>query len=250
MKKPTLVAHRGYAYRYPDNSLASVRAALDAGARFLEVDVQVSKDGTAYLFHDDDMRRVADHPGCLCDLDDATLATLRASEPDRLGTEFAEEPIARLTDLREELLRRPEVFTFVELKPIAIEKRGAARVVSIALEALKGLEDRIAVISFSPEALREVRAQSSLPIGVILLSWSQLKEAEVQSLAPEYVFSNTRHLPWRGEIELPGLPEAQLAVYEVIDPDKAAKLTERGAAFVETFRFPEMTAALEGRTES
>ncbi len=249
MIKPTLVAHRGYAYRYPDNSLASVRAALDAGARFLEVDVQVSTDGTPYLFHDDDMRRVAGHPGCLCDLDDETIAGLRASEAERLGTAFADEPIARLADLREELLRRPEVFTFVELKPIAVQKRGAARAVSVLLEALAGLEGRIAIISFALEALHEVRVQSSLPIGIILLGWSQLEEAEVTALAPEYVFSNTKHLPWRGRIELPGLPESQLAVYEVIDPAKAAKLTERGAAFVETFRFPEMTAALAGSAE-
>lgn len=249
MKMPTLVAHRGYAYRYPDNSLASVRAALDAGARFLEVDVQVSTDGTAYLFHDDDMRRVAGHPGCLCDLDDETLATLRASESGRFGSAFEDEPIARLTELREELLGRPEVFTFVELKPVAVERRGAARAVRAMLAALSGLEDRIAIISFSLEALHEVRAQSSLPLGVILLSWSQLELPEVVALAPEYVFSNTRHLPWRGPIVLPGVPSAKLVVYEVTDPAKAQKLTDRGADLVETFQYPEMTAALLGPAE-
>ena len=40
--KPDLVAHRGYALRYPENTLAAFQAAITAGARFVECDVQLS----------------------------------------------------------------------------------------------------------------------------------------------------------------------------------------------------------------
>ena len=35
-----LVAHRGYPARLPENTLPSIKAALQAGARYVEVDVQ------------------------------------------------------------------------------------------------------------------------------------------------------------------------------------------------------------------
>ena len=47
-----LVAHRGYAARYPENTRESLAAAVRAGARFLEFDVQLSADGVPVLLHD------------------------------------------------------------------------------------------------------------------------------------------------------------------------------------------------------
>ncbi len=241
-----LVAHRGYPLHFPDNSLSGVRAALDAGARFLEVDVQTSTDGTPFLFHDEDLVRVAGCEGRLTELTDQEIGELHASESARLGARFAVEPIARLSDLAQELLGRPEVFTFVEIKPVAVERHGAQRVVARVLADLRGLEQRVAIISFSFEALFEARATCELPLALILESWSQLTTEDTIRLAPEFVFSNTEHLPG-GELELPGLPEAKLVVYEVVDPLLAAELGARGAQYVETFNYPEMRAALAGR---
>jgi len=39
MSHPELVAHRGYAFRYPENTLLAIKAAVDAGAKFVEFDV-------------------------------------------------------------------------------------------------------------------------------------------------------------------------------------------------------------------
>lgn len=46
-----LIAHQGYARRYPENSMLGIRAAIDAGARWIEVDVQMSDDGVLVLHH-------------------------------------------------------------------------------------------------------------------------------------------------------------------------------------------------------
>jgi len=51
--RPTLViGHRGFAARFPDNSLAGVLAALAAGADGVEVDVRPSADGSWVCHHD------------------------------------------------------------------------------------------------------------------------------------------------------------------------------------------------------
>lgn len=51
------VAHRGARYVAPENTLASLKAAIDRGVDFVEVDVQRSKDGRLVLIHDNDLVR-------------------------------------------------------------------------------------------------------------------------------------------------------------------------------------------------
>ena len=57
VKPPRLVAHRGYALRYPENTLPSLRVAIEAGARYIEFDVQMTADGVPVLLHDADLWR-------------------------------------------------------------------------------------------------------------------------------------------------------------------------------------------------
>ncbi|HEY9197768.1 MAG TPA: glycerophosphodiester phosphodiesterase family protein, partial [Gammaproteobacteria bacterium] len=52
MKPPILIAHRGYAARHPENTLSALQAAVAAGARWLEFDVQLSADHEPVLLHD------------------------------------------------------------------------------------------------------------------------------------------------------------------------------------------------------
>jgi glycerophosphoryl diester phosphodiesterase len=49
-----VTAHRGSPIRkaLPDNSLAAVRASVEAGIPFIELDVRVSRDKELFLFHD------------------------------------------------------------------------------------------------------------------------------------------------------------------------------------------------------
>lgn len=50
-----MLAHQGLALSAKPNSLAAFKAALDAGADFIETDAHGTKDGVAVLFHDDDI---------------------------------------------------------------------------------------------------------------------------------------------------------------------------------------------------
>src|SRR5207244_2240185 len=58
MPLPDLVAHRGYALRYPENTLVALDAAIRAGAKYVELDVQLSKDGFPVLMHDKTLARM------------------------------------------------------------------------------------------------------------------------------------------------------------------------------------------------
>jgi glycerophosphoryl diester phosphodiesterase len=239
-----LVAHRGYPDRYPDNSMAGIRAALDAGARQLEIDVQLSSDGTPWLFHDETLSRVCGLGGRLVDLSDEGIGALRASEAPRFGARFQDEPIARLADVARELEGRPEVFTFVEIKPVAVETHGAETVVDAVAACLGSLEGRVAIISFSVECLRVAAERTPYELGLILESWSQLA-TDFSELRTQHVFCDVDKLPAEGLLEV----DAVLTVYEVVDPELARQLVARGARNVETFAYPQMRAALGAASE-
>ena len=51
MTMPLIIGHRGFAARFPDNSLAGIRAAFAAGADGVEVDVRPCADGTWVCHH-------------------------------------------------------------------------------------------------------------------------------------------------------------------------------------------------------
>lgn len=50
---PSLIAHRGFAGRFPENTVGGIRAAVAAGADMVEIDVVPTADGEIVVFHDD-----------------------------------------------------------------------------------------------------------------------------------------------------------------------------------------------------
>ncbi len=58
-KKPfSIVGHRGAMGTKPENTIASLKYALDVGADIVEVDVRKTKDGKIILLHDPDFKRL------------------------------------------------------------------------------------------------------------------------------------------------------------------------------------------------
>lgn len=55
----TIIAHRGTCYWAPEGTEAAMRWARNAGATYLECDIQRSKDGYLVVFHDDDLTRTS-----------------------------------------------------------------------------------------------------------------------------------------------------------------------------------------------
>ena len=55
-KKSLNIAHRGGAGLHPENTLAAFAHAVDIGVDGFELDVQLAKDGTVVVFHDDALK--------------------------------------------------------------------------------------------------------------------------------------------------------------------------------------------------
>lgn len=91
------IAHRGASGRFPENTLAAFGAAIAAGARMCELDVQLSRDGALVVMHDDTVDRTTDGSGAVRDLTLAELKRLDAGV--RFGAGFAGERIPTLDEV-------------------------------------------------------------------------------------------------------------------------------------------------------
>lgn len=61
--KTKVMGHRGAALLAPENTLASVRAAAEAGATWVEIDVYLIAEGGLVIFHDDTLDRCTNGSG-------------------------------------------------------------------------------------------------------------------------------------------------------------------------------------------
>jgi len=243
---PTLVAHRGYALRYPENTLPALSAAVEAGARYLEFDVQLSADKVPMLFHDRELQRMCGQPGAIHDYRLTQLRQFSASQFDTFGYRFVGTPIAMLQEVVTLLEQHPSVFAFVELKRLSLQVFGIDTVLSVILPLLETIRHQVIIISYSLEALRAVRERSSFPIGAVFDHWHERKQTLLRSLRPEYLFTDIDQLPRFGKLKHSG---CQLAVYECVDPVRAMRVHRRGVDLVETFAIAEMLDSFRLKTE-
>ena len=235
-----LVAHRGYAHRFPENTLAALEAAVAAGARYVEVDVQLTADRVPVLFHDHDCQRLCGVPGTIDERPYAAIGTLRASYPERFGDRFRGNPLASLEDLAAFLKRHPDITAFVELKRQAVKRFGTEAVVAATYAALRPVLAQTVLISFSLPALKVARRYWPR-IGFVTKRYRQFLAQAVQALCPEYHFCDLEGLPTQGSL---GHAKCVLVVYEVDDAACAQGLFARGVAMVETFAIAELRSAL------
>ena len=57
---PVVVAHRGDSFHAPENTLNAAQRGWEAGANAWELDVQLTRDGVAVVFHDETLARTTD----------------------------------------------------------------------------------------------------------------------------------------------------------------------------------------------
>ncbi|TBL73957.1 glycerophosphodiester phosphodiesterase [Paenibacillus thalictri] len=80
------IAHRGYPVKYPENTLSSFQAACDLSYTYVELDIQLSKDGVPVVMHDYTVDRMTDGTGMVRDFTLAELKGLRVKEQETVPT--------------------------------------------------------------------------------------------------------------------------------------------------------------------
>lgn len=146
----TPIAHRGLhdaAAGVPENSRAAFRAAMTEGYA-IELDLQLSGDGEAVVFHDDDLARLAGT--------DASVDNLTAAELGRIRLLDTDETVPSLRQTLEEVSGR--VPLLLELKTVS---RAIGRLESASWRFLADYPGAFAVQSFEPATVAWFRRNAS-----------------------------------------------------------------------------------------
>ena len=146
----SITAHRGASMYAPENTMAAFRGALDAGAHYVELDVQHTRDGRILVIHDRDFMRVGGDPRRVGDLATDELATIDIGQ--RFGAGFAGERAPLLEEVIE--LARGRMKINVELK-YNVPDPGLAPAV-IELLRRENFLDQVVITSLDLAALRQV----------------------------------------------------------------------------------------------
>lgn len=158
---PLVFAHRGASAVLPEHTLGAYRRALDDGADGLECDVRLTRDGHLVCLHDRRLERVSNGRGLvsahrLAALDQLDFGSWRGGSPARVLT------LDRLLRVVREEAGRP-VRLLIETKHPSrygpdVERRLVRLLQQHRLAAPAARDPvRVAVMSFSPLALRRLR---------------------------------------------------------------------------------------------
>lgn len=148
----------------PENSRAAIRAAVEAGYG-IEIDLQMSHDGQAMVFHDYDLARLTAASG--------PVRQRSAVELGQINLTGGEEGIPSFAEVLDIVAGR--VPLLVELK----DQHGAMGphegvMENATAEALLGYDGDVAVMSFNPHSVKEFgKHNSNLPLGLTTEAYKQ-----------------------------------------------------------------------------
>ncbi|MGV8950828.1 MAG: glycerophosphodiester phosphodiesterase family protein [Cypionkella sp.] len=154
------LAHRAYhnrAERRPENSRGAVQAAVAAGYG-IEIDVQLSRDGLAMVFHDEWMERLTEATGLLRDYTAAELGKTLLRDSDEGIPTLAEvlALVAGQVPLLIEIKDQTEAMTQTD-----------GRLEAAVADQLASYSGPVAVMSFNPHCIAHIsRLAPQIPRGL------------------------------------------------------------------------------------
>ncbi len=163
---PEIIAHRGFSTKAPENTLSAVEAAIKAKADRVEIDVQLSLDGTVYLMHDTTLTRTTGINNRLSNLNDDEIEQLDAGS--WFSEKFEGEKVPRLSDVLD--VCQGKISLKIELKP---QNGNEVRLAEAVIDAVKeaDMSQNVMISSFSKNAIITVRKLDKNIISGLIVSF-------------------------------------------------------------------------------
>ncbi|MEJ2513750.1 MAG: glycerophosphodiester phosphodiesterase family protein [Gammaproteobacteria bacterium] len=237
---PVLVAHRGHAAVCPENTLPALDSAVAAGARWLEVDVQLTADGVPVLLHDDDLARTSGQAASVFSMTAADLADVPVGEPARFGDRFSQVRAPTLPEFARWLAGQEGVRGFVEIKTESLERFGRQAVADAVLEAGAPARGRWVPLSYDADVLDILRRRGAPAPAWVVREFDDEAAATAADLGVRWLFRNHERM---SPGPLPAGPWTWVP-YEVASVALARDLMARGATWLETMAVARLAGAL------
>ncbi|MDH5600308.1 MAG: glycerophosphodiester phosphodiesterase family protein [Gammaproteobacteria bacterium] len=238
---PVFIAHRGYSAAYPENTLVALDAARKAGAKYLEVDIQLSADHVPVLFHDRDLTRLCQQMGAIHEYTYSQLQAFNVTDSEKFSGKFDGNKITSLQNFIDFLKQYPELHAFIELKRLMIDTFGEELVLRTILPMFEGMNSQVSFISYNQAILKTIHESTEYKTGIVVDHWNERDEN--LSWEAEWLFCSYEGLPENNdELNI----DATIAIFEVGNTGLAKHLLAKGIRYLETFRIKEMLEAFPG----
>jgi len=218
VKLPIIIAHRGASVAAPENTLASITAAMQARADWVEWDTQITVDGQVLVQHDETLERFI---GKKVNIAKLTFEEARALD---VGSWFDE----KFAGERMPTLAEAIELSLPQLVPLIERKSGSAKQHFDVLHKLDVVE-KVAVQSFDwifLEQLRELAPE--IRIGALgKKKIGEKKIAEVLKLKPDFIGWKAKDLR-QGDVERFHEEGIKVAVWTVDAPSEIRKFVSWG----------------------
>ncbi|MDE6789362.1 MAG: glycerophosphoryl diester phosphodiesterase membrane domain-containing protein, partial [Ruminococcus sp.] len=191
ISRTQITAHRGFSYSAPENTMYAFEYALESGADYIELDVQLTADEYVVVFHDEKLSRVTDGTGKISDYTYEELQKFSAGSKFRKSDKFSDAKIPLLSDVFEIIGNK--ILYNVEIKDKGNTSLTTQKTVALIEEY--GLEQSCYITSFSYNILKDVKKiNPEIKTGLIansaaVTSFARLRNIDALSL--NYIFVNS-----------------------------------------------------------
>lgn len=167
-----VIAHRGASGAAPEHTNAAYTLAIDQGADYIELDVQMTADGELVLLHDPTLDRTARGPATACTglITEKTMDELAACDmgswfneahPDLADPAFSRQRLLRLADVLDD--QGQEIRTYIEVKEPDAQPGMIDALLVVLDEHAPANDDpvlpNVVIQSFSADALQQIHDQ-------------------------------------------------------------------------------------------
>jgi len=229
------IAHRGASGHAPENTMAAFRRAVELGARFIETDLQITRDARVIAIHDLTLDRTTNGKGQVHFL---TLEQIRALDAGAWfgGREasFSGERVPTLEEILE-FAKEHDVIFYLEIK--SGSAWGIEHAVVAALRE-QNASARVVILSFDPAAVESVRRLDSTMMTGFLC------EQPSGDLVERTVRVGARQLVARGDLLTPAVVDKahqaglQVVAWTINEREQMRRLISAGVDGIIT-DFPE-----------
>jgi glycerophosphoryl diester phosphodiesterase len=226
--RPLLIGHRGYPARYPENTLASFKGAMEAGCDMIELDVTLTRDRRVVVIHDDTLDRTTTGKG---PVRDRSLEEIR--ELDAGGwfdSRFSTERVPELSEVLK--LTAGRCLLNIEIKESALEQGYPADAIEhqvVDLVKAGGAMDRVIISSFGPRILERIAAMDAPPaIAYISERGADRSLLEMLLAVQAYSWHPRFNVLTRAQVGLLHAAGLKVFPWTVNTPEEAEKLLALG----------------------
>src|SRR3954447_1376201 len=128
------ISHRGEHLHHPENTMGAYRAAMEAGADFIETDVRTTSDGKLVIMHDGTVDRCTNGHGDIAGMTFGQIRKLDAGV--KFGEAFAGTQVPTFDEVLE--FARGKIGVYIDSKRISAQDL-------VAAVARHGMEDQVVV---------------------------------------------------------------------------------------------------------